>query len=98
MSNCKDNKEESCKSYPLCYGCNAFQNPTYYDLIRSMSVAEMAEFIAKERMSVGKNTLELVGYSQEYIDNLQNGARAVIKEWLESEVSDNDSRPDKSNS
>lgn len=42
---CIEHKEISCKSYPRCYGCNSFQNPTVFDHIQSMTVEELAEQI-----------------------------------------------------
>ena len=42
MGRCMENAESHCKSYPRCYGCNAFRNPTNADHIRSMSDEELA--------------------------------------------------------
>lgn len=42
---CTEKAEQNCKSYPNCYGCNAFRNPTNYDHIRKMSIEEMAVFM-----------------------------------------------------
>lgn len=42
MERCMENAESHCKSYPHCYGCNAFRNPTNADRIRHMSDEELA--------------------------------------------------------
>ena len=46
MERCIENAESHCKSYPRCYGCGAFRNPTNADRIRVMSDEELAEFIS----------------------------------------------------
>lgn len=45
MGRCMENAENRCKSYPRCYGCNAFRNPINADRIRAMSDDELALFI-----------------------------------------------------
>lgn len=45
MERCIENAESHCKSYPRCYGCNAFRNPTNADRIRAMSDAELAKWL-----------------------------------------------------
>ena len=85
MSNCKENKEEICKSYPLCYGCNSFEKPTNYDRIRNMSVEEMAVFL---NYNISQDE-----YMNTVIRNLDNSniKRTIcfnskdVREWLESE-------------
>ena len=76
---CTENAEQTCRSYPLCYGCNAFRNPTNYDSIRNMSIDEMAEFISKEK--------PFCGYSNGGIDCVfgWSGGNCAehAKEWLE---------------
>ena len=43
---CDDNAEAGCRSYPNCYGCRAFVNPTNFDRIKHMiSKMSMKEFI-----------------------------------------------------
>ena len=42
MERYMENAESHCKSYPHCYGCNAFRNPTNADRIRHMSDEELA--------------------------------------------------------
>ena len=43
---CKEHAESRCDSYPHCYGCNAFANPTNFDRIKSeISKMDMEEFI-----------------------------------------------------
>jgi hypothetical protein len=43
---CNDNREAGCRSYPNCYGCRAFVNPTNFDRIKHMiSEMSMKEFI-----------------------------------------------------
>lgn len=45
MAKCIEKAEDHCKSYPRCYGCNAYREPTNADLIRAMSDEELAEFL-----------------------------------------------------
>ena len=37
MAKCIEKAEDHCKSYPRCYGCNAYREPTNADRIRAMS-------------------------------------------------------------
>ena len=60
MERCMENAESHCKSYPRCYGCNAFRNPTNADRIRSMSDEELAEFI--QNMVDGSNSHNVACY------------------------------------
>ena len=39
--------EDHCKSYPRCYGCNAYREPTNADRIRAMSDEELDYFLHK---------------------------------------------------
>lgn len=45
MERCIENAEGHCKSYPRCYGCNMFREPTNADRIRAMSDEELAVFV-----------------------------------------------------
>lgn len=45
MAKCIERAESHCKSYPRCYGCNAYRDPTNADRIRAMSDEELAEFV-----------------------------------------------------
>lgn len=45
MERCIENAESHCKSYPRCYGCNMFREPTNADRIRAMSDEELAVFL-----------------------------------------------------
>ena len=45
MAKCIEKAEDHCKSYPRCYGCNAYREPTNADRIRAMSDEELAEFL-----------------------------------------------------
>ena len=45
MERCIENAEGHCKSYPRCYGCNMFREPTNADRIRAMSDEELAAFL-----------------------------------------------------
>ena len=60
MGRCMENAESHCKSYPHCYGCNAFINPTNADRIRHMSDEKMAEFI--QNMVDGSNNHNVACY------------------------------------
>jgi hypothetical protein len=43
---CKEHAELRCDSYPNCYGCNAYANPTNFDRIKyEISKMDMEEFI-----------------------------------------------------
>ena len=37
VAKCIEKAEDHCKSYPRCYGCNAYREPTNADHIRAMS-------------------------------------------------------------
>ena len=45
---CNDNREAGCRSYPNCYGCRAFVNPTNFDRVKhtisEMTMEELIEF------------------------------------------------------
>lgn len=43
MAKCIEKAEDHCKSYPRCYGCNAYREPTNADCIRAMSDEELAD-------------------------------------------------------
>lgn len=49
---CKEHAELRCDSYPNCYGCNAFANPTNFDRIKyeisQMNMEEFIEFCGSE--------------------------------------------------
>lgn len=50
---CKEHAEQRCDCYPnLCYGCNAFKNPTNFDRIKynifKMDIDELIEFCGGE--------------------------------------------------
>ena len=44
---CIEHLEESCKSYPRCYGCNSCIECTYGDFLRSLDNAELAKWLCK---------------------------------------------------
>lgn len=81
MNKCKENKEQTCNSYPLCYGCNSFEKPTNYDRIRNMSVEEMAEWLAYSNLKQCK---------KDFLKCIKTTCLNCQKEWLESEVSEDD--------
>ena len=81
MSNCKENKEEICKSYPLCYGCNSFKKPTNYDRIRNMSVEEIANMMFKLSDCEIRDCKNCPLGSCQHCGNIEE-----IKKWLESEA------------
>lgn len=45
MAKCIEKAEDHCKSYPRCYGCNAYREPTNADRIRAMSDEELVVFL-----------------------------------------------------
>ena len=45
MTKCIEKAEDHCKSYPRCYGCNAYREPTNADRIRAMSDEELVVFL-----------------------------------------------------
>ena len=45
MAKCIEKAEDHCKSYPRCYGCNAYREPTNADHIRAMSDEELVVFL-----------------------------------------------------
>lgn len=45
MEKCIEKAESYCKSYPRCYGCNAYREPTNADRIRSMSDEELCKML-----------------------------------------------------
>ena len=48
MAKCAEHAEEHCQSYPRCYGCNAFRDPTVADRILNMKYEEeLAEFLVE---------------------------------------------------
>lgn len=83
MNRCKENKEETCKSYPLCYGCNFFEKPTNYDRIRNMSVEKFAaQLLIKFDSEMG-----IYETDASVFNTYGEALKAKIK-WLETEVSD----------
>lgn len=46
MEKCIEKAESYCKSYPRCYGCGAYREPTNADRIRSMSDEGIAKHFA----------------------------------------------------
>ena len=46
MAKCIEKAESHCKSYPRCYGCGAYREPTNADRIRAMTDEELANFLA----------------------------------------------------
>lgn len=80
---CTEKAEYTCRSYPNCYGCNAYRNPTNYDKIKHMSLDE----IAKNIYLHAHNMCSFCTYSKGWhctseLKTCVNG----IKQWLESEV------------
>lgn len=49
LSYCVNHLESTCNSWPLCYGCNNFMNPTNYDKIIKMRPEELAQFLCGNR-------------------------------------------------
>ena len=45
MAKCIEKAEDHCKSYPRCYGCSAYREPTNADRIRAMSDEELVVFL-----------------------------------------------------
>lgn len=45
MAKCIEKAEYHCKSYPRCYGCGAYREPTNADRIRAMSDEELCEML-----------------------------------------------------
>ena len=45
MAKCIEKAEDHCKSYPRCYGCNAYREPTNSDRIRAMTDDELVVFL-----------------------------------------------------
>lgn len=70
---CLENAENTCRSYPQCYGCNSFKTPTNYHKVISMGVEELAEFLS--HFADGYHT-----------PNQNKQRRKNMKDWLESEV------------
>lgn len=63
---------------------------TNYDRIRNMSVEEMAEVIYKQCDSICDNVCKAKGGCP-YGDNIEpNNCKDCIKDWLNSEVQDNE--------
>ena len=44
MAKCIEKAEDHCKSYPRCYGCNAYREPTNADRVREMNAEQLAEW------------------------------------------------------
>lgn len=43
---CKENAQLRCDSYPHCYGCNAYENPTNFDRIKyNIKMMNLGDFI-----------------------------------------------------
>ena len=82
---CIEKAEQTCKSYPNCYGCNAYRNPTNYDRIRNMSVVEMARFLSAYMYSY-----KLPPEVDFIWRNNQISIFGALKQWLESEVANDD--------
>ena len=47
MDKCMEKAESHCKSYPRCYGCGAYREPTNADRIRAMSDEELERFLGQ---------------------------------------------------
>ena len=45
MAKCIEKAESHCKSYPRCYGCGAYREPTNADRIRAMTDEELATLL-----------------------------------------------------
>lgn len=78
VNKCAEKAEQVCKSYPNCYGCNAFRNPTNYDKIKHMSIDEVADMI---RCFVMCDTCPASNFCDTDVD-----CGETFKKWLESEA------------
>lgn len=88
---CMEHKELTCQSYPRCYGCNSFKNPTNYDRIISMTVDEMVEYFGANRRPYFPSSPCYVcdfdaGFFCEKDGCTDEYKKEVYKKWLEKEI------------
>lgn len=68
MAKCIEKAESHCKSYPRCYGCGAYREPSNADRIRAMSDEELAEFLESTHTNMAiKLGGEYIVRAKEYI-------------------------------
>ena len=88
MERCMENAEGYCKSYPRCYGCGAFRNPTNADLVRGMCDEELAELfgaIIREREIILLQELREKGVEASIVEVPELTYNAHL-EWLKQPV------------
>lgn len=59
-----------------------------YQVIKKMSLDEMAEFLTALRVEIVTPIFEQMGYTEEQIKNLKIGVTAIMKNYLESDVTE----------
>lgn len=91
MAKCIERAESHCKSYPRCYGCNAYREPTNADRIRAMSDEELAEWIVKKTV-YQESAFSPPSYLN-FLTGLDDTKESAIKgtvEWIKQPAKDGD--------
>lgn len=91
MEKCIEKAESYCKSYPRCYGCGAYREPTNADRIRAMSDDELAAWLV-EKTVYQESAFSPPSYLNFLTesDDTKKGAIEGTLEWLKHPVKDGD--------
>lgn len=86
MAKCIEKAEDHCKSYPRCYGCNAYTEPTNADRIRAMSDEVLSVWLMR------LHTICECCSAKEECDTIENDevCRQRVLEWLQQPVEEDD--------
>lgn len=86
MAKCIEKAEDHCKSYPRCYGCNAYREPTNADHIRAMSDEGLSVWLMR------LHTICDCCSAKEECDTIENDevCRRGVLEWLQQPVEEDD--------
>lgn len=84
MAKCIENAESHCKSYPRCYGCNAYREPTNADRIHAMADEELAKFIANKIVNIENHKLIEQGHTPTatQLSALGHTCYCALVQWL----------------
>lgn len=85
MEKCIEKAESYCKSYPRCYGCGAYREPTNADRIREMSDEELASWMMLAVDTGACNDLGIPSW-----ENCEGKCELCILRWLKQPAKDGD--------
>lgn len=80
---CVEHLEESCKSYPCCYGCNCCTELTVGEFIRSMNNTELAKWLCQFVV----DTFAASGLAD---SELEDNSEELMVAWLDSPLEEED--------